>query len=143
MDNRAGMEVWAVRVRNDALHIHESRVNRHPISGGPASPQAKGRNRSESVNRRPLCLPGGAVMGDISVKRFNWVRSPTFRERNEAWRARQQELRENFESANSAANNTLFTASINLVTGLGAIIAQRASQRAQAEAIARQFNILA
>ena len=78
-----------------------------------------------------------------SIKRFNWLRSPTFRERNEAWHARQEELRQDFESSNSAANSAFFSASIDLATGLGAIVAQQANQRVQAQAIARQLNILA
>jgi hypothetical protein len=82
-------------------------------------------------------------MPDISIKRFHWVRTPSFYARNEAWRARQQEARESFESANSAASSAFGTASINLVIGLGAIVAKKASQRAQFAAVAKQLNVLA
>jgi hypothetical protein len=81
-------------------------------------------------------------MADFSVKRFQWVRSPKLWERNEAWRARQQELREQSESAFAAASNAFATASINQVTGLGAIFGQLASKRIQQEAIQNQLNKL-
>jgi hypothetical protein len=84
-----------------------------------------------------------AIMAATSIKRFNWVRSATFRERNDAWRARQQAMRDNFETASSAASSAFGAASINLVAGLGSIVAQKASQRAQADAIVKQLNILA
>jgi hypothetical protein len=84
-----------------------------------------------------------AVMANIPVKRFNWLKRPSAWDRAQAWRERQQEMREKFESANSAAANAFGTASINLVTGLGSIVAKKASQRMQLAAIAKQLNILA
>ena len=82
-------------------------------------------------------------MPDLSVKKFSWLRSPKTWERNLAWRARQQEIRVNFESANSAASNAFANASINQVAGLGQIVGQAASQRIQQEAIQRQLDKLA
>ena len=82
-------------------------------------------------------------MADFAVKRFNWVRTPSLWRQSEAWRARQQEMRESFEAANSAANSSFFTANLNLVTGLGSVAAQTASKRIQAQALAAYFNKLA
>lgn len=82
-------------------------------------------------------------MADFSVKSFQWLRSPKIWERNEAWRARQQELREQFESANAAASDSFATASINQVTGLGSIVGQIASKRIREQAIQKQLNRLA
>jgi hypothetical protein len=83
------------------------------------------------------------TMANVSIKRFNWTRTPSFHQRNEAWRARQEEMRASFESASSAASNAFGSASINLVTGLGALVAQQASRRAQLAAAVKQLNILA
>jgi hypothetical protein len=74
-------------------------------------------------------------MSDFSVKRFNWVRSPSLWERNLAWRARQQEIRESSESANSSASSGFFSANLNLVTGLGSIAAEAAISRVRAKAM--------
>jgi hypothetical protein len=82
-------------------------------------------------------------MADFSVKRFNWLRSPSAWERAQTWRARQQEMRESFEAANSSANSSFFAATINQVSGLGAIAAQIASSRAQAQSLLSALNKLA
>jgi hypothetical protein len=82
-------------------------------------------------------------MADISVKRFKWLKAPSAWQRAQTWRERQREVRENFESASVAASNAFGTASINLVAGLGSIVAQKASQRAQLQAVAKQLNLLA
>jgi hypothetical protein len=74
-------------------------------------------------------------MPDFSVKRFNWVRSPSLWERNLAWRARQQEVRESYEAANSSASSGFFAANLNLVTGLGSIAAEAALARVQAQVV--------
>jgi hypothetical protein len=78
-----------------------------------------------------------------TIKRFNWVRSPSAWERSQAWRERQAELRANFETASSAANTRFFSASIDQTTGLGQIAAQTASRRIQAEAVRRALSQLA
>jgi hypothetical protein len=82
-------------------------------------------------------------MSNLVVSRFSWVRSPSAWRQTEAWRARQQEVRDNFEAAHSAANTSLYSASLNLVTGLGTIAAKIANQRVQAQAVARVLNKLA
>jgi len=56
-------------------------------------------------------------MTSVSAKRFNWIRSPAQREKNQAWRERQQEARDNFEAANTSANSSFFGAGINMATG--------------------------
>ena len=85
----------------------------------------------------------GAIMTVPSIKKFSWLRNPTVVERNRAWRARQQEIRGSFESANSAASSRFANANINQVAGLGQIVANAASQRMQREAIQRQLNLIA
>ena len=82
-------------------------------------------------------------MANLSVKRFSWVTNPTVWQSNQAWRARQQQLRGDFESASSAASSALASASLNQVTGLGSIAAQIANKRIQQQAIQRQLNLLA
>jgi hypothetical protein len=82
-------------------------------------------------------------MSGVGVKRFNWVRSPSTWERSQAWRARQQEARENFEAANSSAGTSFFSATMNQVTGTGQIVAQTASRRIQAQAVQAALNKLA
>jgi hypothetical protein len=81
-------------------------------------------------------------MANLSIKRFNWLRSPSAWERSQAWRARQQEIRDSFEAANSAANSTMFAATINQMTGLGSIAATVASSRIQTAAVAAALNRL-
>jgi hypothetical protein len=81
-------------------------------------------------------------MSDFSVKRFNWVRSPSLWERNLAWRSRQQEVRADFEAANSSASSNFFTANLNLVTGLGSIAADAAVARIQAQIQSRLSKLV-
>lgn len=82
-------------------------------------------------------------MSSLSVKRFNWVRSPSAWESTQAWRSKQQEARSQFESASSAANSAFFGASIDLAAGLGAVAAKIASNRVQQQAIRAALNTLA
>jgi hypothetical protein len=79
----------------------------------------------------------------ISIKRFNWTRTPSAWESTSAWHTRQQQARVNFEASNSAANSSLFGASVSLTTGLGSIATNTASQRAQADALAKALDTLA
>jgi len=73
-------------------------------------------------------------MADFSVRSMNWVASPSAWQQAEAWRARQQEIRESFEAASVDAGTNFFGASTTLSTGLGSIAAKIASQRAQQQA---------
>jgi hypothetical protein len=82
-------------------------------------------------------------MTSVSAKRFNWIRSPAQWEKNQAWRERQQEARDNSEAANTSANSSFFGAGINMATGLGAIAATVARRRMQAQAIQAVLNKLA
>jgi hypothetical protein len=79
----------------------------------------------------------------ISIKHFNWTRTPSAWESTNAWHARQQQARENFEASNSAANSSLFDAGVSLATGLGSIATNTASQRAQSDALKKVLNTLA
>lgn len=81
-------------------------------------------------------------MAGVGIKSFNWIRSPSAWERSQAWRERQAELRSNFESASGAANSKFFGASLDQMTGLGAIAATSASRRIRAEAAQRALNQL-
>jgi hypothetical protein len=51
-------------------------------------------------------------------------------------------MRDSFESANSSANSSFFTANLNLVIGMGAVVAQTASKRQQMQAVAAALNKL-
>jgi hypothetical protein len=82
-------------------------------------------------------------MSDFAIRRFQWIRSPSAWERSQAWRARQQEIRDNFEAANSSANSSFFAATMTLVAGTGLIVAQTASRRDQAQALQAVLNKLA
>ncbi len=82
-------------------------------------------------------------MAGMSVSRFNWVRSPTAWESTQAWRTKQQEARDRFETATSSAGTTFFSANINLVAGMGEITAKIASNRVQAEAVQKALSKLA
>jgi hypothetical protein len=81
-------------------------------------------------------------MPNMSIKRFDWVRSPSVWQQTQAWRARQQELRDNFEAANSAASSAFASASANLVTGTASIVTNMAAQRIRRERVAASLNTL-
>jgi hypothetical protein len=76
-------------------------------------------------------------MAGFQVKRFNWVRTPTFRESSETWRARRQAAREGFESANAAAMSAFKSISADLATGMSSIAASAAVKRLQDAAKAK------
>jgi hypothetical protein len=70
-------------------------------------------------------------MAGFQVKRFNWVRTPTFSESAEVWRARRQAARESFESVNSAVQSAFRSISADLATGMSSIAASTAVKRLQ------------
>jgi hypothetical protein len=70
-------------------------------------------------------------MAGFQVKRFNWVRTPTFSESSETWRARRQAARESFESVNSAVLSSFRSISADLATGKSSIAASTAVKRLQ------------
>jgi hypothetical protein len=71
------------------------------------------------------------AMADFSVRKFNWVASPTAWQQNQAWRDRQQQIREDFVSASTDAGSNFFGASTTLSTGLSSIAANMANKRVQ------------
>jgi hypothetical protein len=61
-------------------------------------------------------------MAGFQVKRFNWVRTPTFSESSETWRARRQAARESFESVNSAVLSSFRSISADLATAIDTFV---------------------
>ena len=78
-----------------------------------------------------------------SIRRFNWLRSPSAWQSSQAWRERQQAARENFEATNSGASSAFASAATAFVSGMGDITTQVAIKRIQAERAAKAFNTLA
>ena len=79
----------------------------------------------DSVNRTAL---GSSAM-DLSVRKFQWIRSPAVWEQNQIWRVRQQAATADYQSAQSAASDAFGTAHLNLATGLATIAARIANDR--------------
>jgi hypothetical protein len=79
----------------------------------------------------------GRIMSGFQVNHFNWVRTPTFLESSETWRARRQAARESFESVNSAALSAFKSISSDLATGMSSIAASTAVKRIQDAANAK------
>jgi hypothetical protein len=77
-------------------------------------------------------------MSGFPVKRFNWVRTPTFQESSDAWRARRQAARENLEANSSAAWSVFTKANADFATGMASIAASAAVKRAQDAADAQR-----
>ena len=88
----------------------------------------------------PLMLSG---MTSISGRSFNWVNTPSAWSQIQSWRAKQQEGRDNFESASSTAASNFYGASASLASGMAAVAARIASNRVQAKAIQAALNKLA
>ena len=78
-----------------------------------------------------------------SIRRFNWLRSPTAYQAAQAWHERQQAVRENFEASSSGANSAFASAATDLVNGMGDITAKIAVKRILAERAAKALNKLA
>jgi hypothetical protein len=76
-------------------------------------------------------------MAGYQVKRFNWVRTPTFSESAEVWRSRRQAARESFESTTSAMLSAFKSISSDLATGMSSIAASTAVKRLQDDAKAK------
>jgi len=81
-------------------------------------------------------------MTSISVKRFNWVQTPSAWEQNQAYRERLKALREDFEAANSTMSTGFANASINQLNGMATIIANVTIARLQKEQAAKQAKFL-
>jgi len=73
-------------------------------------------------------------MVDFSVRSMNWAATPSAWQQNQAWRDRQQQIRENFESASVEAGAAFFGASTTLSSGLASIAANIANRRVQQQA---------
>src|SRR5438034_10838759 len=69
-------------------------------------------NRSASVKGSPAMLRCSEtpVMVDFSVRSMNWAATPSAWQQNQAWRDRQQQIRESFESASVDAGAAFFGA---------------------------------
>jgi hypothetical protein len=80
---------------------------------------------------------GMAIMAGFQINRFNWVRTPTFSESAETWRARRQSARESFDTFNSAARSAFISVGADLATGLSSIAASAAIKRLQDAANAK------
>jgi hypothetical protein len=65
----------------------------------------------------------------ITLKKMNWLRSPSAWEDAQAWRERRQASRDKFEAAASQASNGLFGAAVSQTQGLATLAAQIANQR--------------
>jgi hypothetical protein len=76
-------------------------------------------------------------MSGFQIKRFNWLTRPTALETAQAWRARQQAARQDFEATNSAAWSVLTQAGADLATGMASIAASAAVKRLQDAANAK------
>jgi hypothetical protein len=76
-------------------------------------------------------------MAGFQINRFNWVRTPTFSESTETWRARRQAARESFDTFNSAARSAFISVGADLATGLSSIAASAAVKRLQDAANAK------
>ena len=79
----------------------------------------------------------GRSMSGFQVQRFNWVRTPTFSESAEAWRARRQAARESFESTTSAIQSAFQSIGSDFASGMATIAAQAAVKRLQDAANAK------
>jgi hypothetical protein len=70
-------------------------------------------------------------MSGFQVTHFNWLPRPTALQTAQAWRARQQAARQDFEANNSAAWSVLTQAGADLATGMSSIAASTAVKRLQ------------
>jgi hypothetical protein len=76
-------------------------------------------------------------MAGFQIKGIKWVRTPSFAESSETWRARRQAARENFEAVNTAALSAFKSISADLATGMSSIAASAAVKRLQDAAKAK------
>jgi coproporphyrinogen III oxidase-like Fe-S oxidoreductase len=76
-------------------------------------------------------------MAGFQIKGIKWVRTPSFQESSETWRARRQSARENFEATTSAALSAFRSISADLATGMSSIAASSAVKRLQDAAKAK------
>jgi hypothetical protein len=76
-------------------------------------------------------------MAGFQIKTIKWVRTPTFQESAERWRARRQAARESFESNTSAITSAFRSINSDLATGMSSIAASTAVKRIQDEAKAK------
>jgi len=76
-------------------------------------------------------------MAGFQIKTIKWVRTPTFQENAETWRARRQAARESFESNTSAVMSAFRSINSDFATGMSSIAASAAVKRMQDEAKAK------
>jgi hypothetical protein len=76
-------------------------------------------------------------MAGFQIRGIKWVRTPSFQESSDTWRARRQAARESFESTSSAALSAFKSISADLATGMSSIAASAAVKRVQDDAKAK------
>ena len=76
-------------------------------------------------------------MAGFQIKTIKWVRTPSFQESSETWRARRQAARASFESTTAAAMSAFRSIGADLATGMSSIAASTAVKRIQDEAKAK------
>jgi hypothetical protein len=79
----------------------------------------------------------GLIMAGFQIKTIKWVRTPTYAESAEAWRARRQASRQSFETTTSAITSAFRSINSDLATGMSSIAASTAVKRIQDEAKAK------
>jgi hypothetical protein len=76
-------------------------------------------------------------MSKFEIRGIKWVRTPTFQESSEKWRARRQAAREDFEANTSAAWSVFTQTNADFATGMASIAASTAVKRVQDDAKAK------
>jgi hypothetical protein len=79
----------------------------------------------------------GLVMAGFQIRGIKWVRTPTFQESADTWRARRQAARESFESTTSAVLSAFKSINSDFATGMSSIAASTAVKRIQDDAKAK------
>jgi hypothetical protein len=80
---------------------------------------------------------GRLIMAGFQIKTIKWVRTPSFQESAETWRARRQAARQSFESTTSAIMSSFTSINSDFATGMSSIAASTAVKRMQDEAKAK------
>jgi hypothetical protein len=70
---------------------------------------------------------------NVQAKRFSWFRQPTGWEQTQRWQTRRSAMRQDFDLANRALSNGIFTAASNVIEGTATLAGQQALSRIQAE----------
>jgi len=76
-------------------------------------------------------------MAGFQIRTIKWIRTPSFQESADTWRARRQAARESFESTTSAITSAFRSINSDFATGMSSIAASTAVKRMQDEAKAQ------